>query len=288
MNNDFSYIKDDAILEVQINDRVESLTKSEFIEFMNSQQLSISSCGVLYSKKSRGLLASILDKWYSERKEFKKKMIDASKSGDKASEEFYDKRQLVQKILLNSLYGVLGLPVFRFYDLDNAESVTLSGQDIIKATGKKLNSYYKKQLVDAGVDKDTVKSNDYITYTDTDSVAGTSIVNTNLYGKISLENLFSKLEENNEEHVIDSSNREFIFPKKLKLPFYDEENKKIKTGNVDYIEKHKIFKKRFKIKTKLGKEIIVSEDHSIMVLENSRLIEKKPTELSKNDEIITI
>ena len=34
--------------------------------------------------------------------------------------KYYKVRQGVQKVLLNSLYGVLGLPMFRFYDLDNA------------------------------------------------------------------------------------------------------------------------------------------------------------------------
>ena len=36
--------------------------------------------------------------------------------------------------MLNSLYGVLGLPSFRFYDVDNAEAATLTGQTVIKTT----------------------------------------------------------------------------------------------------------------------------------------------------------
>jgi DNA polymerase elongation subunit (family B) len=35
------------------------------------------------------------------------------------------------KILSNSLYGVLGNVGFRFYDIDNATSTTLSGQAIL-------------------------------------------------------------------------------------------------------------------------------------------------------------
>jgi DNA polymerase elongation subunit (family B) len=69
---------------------------------------------------------------------------------------------LVQKILLNSLYGVLGLPAFRFYDIDNAEAVTLTGQTVIKSTAEMANIKYNKELNTPGLD-----SNIYI---DTDSV----------------------------------------------------------------------------------------------------------------------
>ena len=56
------------------------------------------------------------------------------KEGNDEQYKFYGKRQLVQKIMLNSLYGVLGLPSFRFYDIDNAEATTITGQTVIKTT----------------------------------------------------------------------------------------------------------------------------------------------------------
>ena len=62
---------------------------------------------------------------------------------------------------MNSLYGVLGLPAFRFYDLDNAEAVTNTGQSLIKFTRKIGNAYYNKELGD---------TKDYCIYIDTDSV----------------------------------------------------------------------------------------------------------------------
>jgi hypothetical protein len=43
-----------------------------------------------------------------------------------------------------SVYGVLGLPVFRFYDIDNAEAVTKTGVSTIKYTSKMGDHYYKK------------------------------------------------------------------------------------------------------------------------------------------------
>ena len=59
------------------------------------------------------------------------------------------------------MYGVLGLPVFRFYDLDNAEATTKTGQELIKFTKKIGNHFYNKEL---GTEKD------YCIYIDTDSV----------------------------------------------------------------------------------------------------------------------
>jgi DNA polymerase elongation subunit (family B) len=82
-------------------------------------------------------------------------------SGDDEKYKFYHQRQLVQKIMLNSLYGVLGLPAFRFYDIDNAEAVTLTGQTVIKTTEMIANKYYIDNIG---------KQSDYNVYTDTDSV----------------------------------------------------------------------------------------------------------------------
>ena len=54
--------------------------------------------------------------------------------GDMDKSGYFKRRQHIQKIVLNSLYGVLGLPVFRFYDVDNAEATTVTGQELIKFT----------------------------------------------------------------------------------------------------------------------------------------------------------
>jgi DNA polymerase-2 len=83
------------------------------------------------------------------------------KEGNDELYKFYSQRQLVQKIMLNSLYGVLGLPSFRFYDVDNAEATTITGQTVIKTTELIANQYYKSIIG---------KEGDYNVYTDTDSV----------------------------------------------------------------------------------------------------------------------
>jgi DNA polymerase elongation subunit (family B) len=138
-----------------------TMTRAEFDDFLKTKRLNISSNGILYITNRTGIIPEILDQWFNARKEFKDLMKKYVKEGNTELADFYDRRQHVQKILLNSIYGVLGLPIFRFYDLDNAAAVTLSGQDIIKTTAKYINSQYK--LYGA-------KPEDSCIYIDTDSV----------------------------------------------------------------------------------------------------------------------
>ena len=128
--------------------------------FLDKKTVSVSSNGVVYSLEKKGIIPSILDVWFTERQEYKKMMKKYGDKGDLEKYEYFKNRQYVQKILLNSLYGVLGLSNFRFYDIDNAEATTITGQEIIKYSEKKVNEYYNKEL---GTDKD------YVIYLDTDS-----------------------------------------------------------------------------------------------------------------------
>jgi DNA polymerase elongation subunit (family B) len=142
----FQYIQDDATLVYQFEDDRRELTKSEFFYFVTQNKFNISSNGVLYSTEKVGIIPAILTTWFAQRKEYQALKKKAKDDGDLVKMEFYNKRQHVQKILLNSLYGTLGLATFRFYDLDNAEAVTLSGQDIIKMTEKFANKLFKEKM----------------------------------------------------------------------------------------------------------------------------------------------
>jgi DNA polymerase elongation subunit (family B) len=138
------------------------ISKDNLQKYIKEADLTISSNGVLYRKDKIGCIPEILDIWFNERVEFRKLEKKYGQEGDKEKYAFYGKRQLVQKILLNSLYGVLGLPAFRFYDVDNAEAVTTTGQTVIKNSANMGNIKYNKELGTKDID-----SNIYI---DTDSV----------------------------------------------------------------------------------------------------------------------
>jgi DNA polymerase elongation subunit (family B) len=139
-----------------------TITKENLRKLLDESKYAVSSNGVLYTTDKVGCIPAILDLWFDQRVEFRKLEKKYGEAGDKEKYAFYKKRQLVQKILLNSLYGVLGLPAFRFYDVDNAEAVTLTGQTVIKSTAEMVNIKYNKEL--------GKKGEDYNIYIDTDSV----------------------------------------------------------------------------------------------------------------------
>ena len=135
--------------------------REELADVIRDSNLGVAANGVLYNQDKPGLIADILNDWFQKRVDFRKLEKQYGEAGDTEKYEFYAKRQLVQKILLNSMYGVLGLPAFRFYDIDNAEAVTITGQIVIKKTAEMANIKYWKELG---------TKDDYNVYIDTDSI----------------------------------------------------------------------------------------------------------------------
>jgi DNA polymerase elongation subunit (family B) len=143
------------------NDGEYEYDRTQLEEVIKNGNLGVAANGVIYNQDKPGLIADILDTWFKQRVEFRKLEKKYGEAGDTEKYEFYGKRQLVQKILLNSMYGVLGLPAFRFYDIDNAEAVTITGQTVIKKTAEMANIKYWKELG---------TKDDYNVYIDTDSI----------------------------------------------------------------------------------------------------------------------
>ncbi len=168
-----------------VNDKVKgTFNNKELKELLTKHKISIAINGVIYKNKTKGLIPSILEKWFDERVEYKKLTKKYGNEGDTEKYEYFNRRQHIQKIVLNSLYGALGLPVFRFYDKDNVEATTLTGQKLIKFTQKMANHYYNTELND---------KEDYCIYTDTDSV---------FYSAIPLiKNKYPNVDLNNEEFM---------------------------------------------------------------------------------------
>ena len=151
---------------VQEDEVIAKMTTSELRKYLEDNEISISSNGILYRVDKQGLIPAILKKWFEERVEYRKLAKKFGQQGDEDKYGYFDRRQLIQKIMLNSLYGALGLPVFRFYDVDNAEATTMTGQSLIKFSKKITNHFYNKELDD---DKD------YVIYIDTDSIFASAV-----------------------------------------------------------------------------------------------------------------
>jgi DNA polymerase elongation subunit (family B) len=107
--------------------------------FDSHQSLMISANGTIFTYEKEGIIPGLLKRWYAERKEMQAKLKDCIKAGNKVEEEYWDKRQLVKKINLNSLYGAILNPHCRFFDKRIGQSTTLTGRAIARHMASKVN-----------------------------------------------------------------------------------------------------------------------------------------------------
>tara|TARA_Y100001963_G_scaffold8167_1_gene10681 strand:- start:212 stop:1351 length:1140 start_codon:yes stop_codon:yes gene_type:complete len=110
-----------------------------------------------------------MEKIYNERVIFKKRMLTAKQEFEKSPSKKLEKEiarcnniQMAKKIQLNSAYGAIGNNYFRYYKLENAEAITLSGQVSIRWIENKMNEYLNNLLATDQVD--------YVIASDTDSI----------------------------------------------------------------------------------------------------------------------
>jgi len=107
--------------------------------FESHQSLMLSANGTIFTYEKEGIIPGLLKRWYAERKEMQAKLKDCIKAGNKIEEEYWDKRQLVKKINLNSLYGAILNPHCRFFDKRIGQSTTLTGRAIARHMAGKVN-----------------------------------------------------------------------------------------------------------------------------------------------------
>ena len=125
--------------------------------------------GAQYRKDIHGFLPEIMQKIYDERTLYKKKMLQAKRDNEvspsaKLQRDIskFNNIQMARKIQLNSAYGAIGNQYFRYYNLSNAEAITLSGQVSIRWIENKMNKYLNKIL--------KTEEEDYVIASDTDSI----------------------------------------------------------------------------------------------------------------------
>ena len=107
--------------------------------FESNQPWVLSANGTIFTYEKEGIIPGLLKRWYSERKEMQAKLKEAINAGNKIEEEYWDKRQLVKKINLNSLYGAILNSGCRFFDKRIGQSTTLTGRQIVKHMAGKVN-----------------------------------------------------------------------------------------------------------------------------------------------------
>jgi len=129
--------------------------------FESNQPWMLSANGTIFTYEKEGVIPGLLKRWYAERKDMQAKLKECIKAENKIEEEYWDKRQLVKKINLNSLYGAILNPGCRFFDKRIGQSTTLTGRRIARHMASKVNEYVAGEYDYLG------KS---VIYGDTDSV----------------------------------------------------------------------------------------------------------------------
>lgn len=107
--------------------------------FETNKPWMLSANGTIFTYEVEGIIPGLLKRWYAERKELQAKLKEAIKAENKIEEEYWDKRQLVKKINLNSLYGAILNAGCRFFDKRIGQSTTLTGRQIARHMASKIN-----------------------------------------------------------------------------------------------------------------------------------------------------
>ena len=133
--------------------------------FLKEKNLTMTPNGSLYTRKKQGFLPALMEKMYTDRVKYKDLMIKEQKKGKAADTNKlaqYHNMQINLKIALNSAYGALGNQWFRFYDVRNAEAVSVAGQLSIRWAERAVNQYLNKIM--------ETENDDYVIASDTDSL----------------------------------------------------------------------------------------------------------------------
>ena len=141
------------------NETVHSAAEIWRMIFDSNQPWMLSANGTIFTHEVEGVIPGLLKRWYAERKDMQKKAREFEGTDD-VQFEYWDKRQLVKKINLNSLYGAILNPGCRFFDKRIGQSTTLTGRAIAQHMDAYVNECITGRYDHVG---------DSIIYGDTDS-----------------------------------------------------------------------------------------------------------------------
>ena len=200
--------KEDVTIEKLLN-------KECNLSYLKQQNNTVCPNGTKFKRDRQGFLPELMEKFYDERKAWKKKMIEYQKEREVCTDrkrkreldtliKRANNNQMVRKIALNSAYGALANQYFAFFSVDLAEAITTSGQLIIKWSERTINDFMNKTL--------GTENEDFVIAMDTDSVY------------ITMDKLVKQVlpEETDKNKIIDFlNNAEGMFEKVLAEGFDD-------------------------------------------------------------------
>ena len=149
---DFAYNIDNlpdkfkVIIDPTFANREEEITKKQLIDKVKEQGLicTINGCFYKSHESELSVYSEVENFLMASRREYKKKMFEAKQANKKDLQAMYNNCQAVYKIFANALYGVLGNNAFRYFNVDMARTITLSGQEVAKHAILEGNAFVNK------------------------------------------------------------------------------------------------------------------------------------------------
>lgn len=211
--------------------------------------------------------------------------------------------ELGMKLLGNGLYGCCANRFFYFYNMALAGDITGECRNLTKTMWHNLEHFFHETLWERkdlwekfNFKLDESKHDWYRTqptsvYSDTDSIFSKGLLlikdDKNIENKVTIETLFNQSYSKFGLTDISKNNQEIVKCDKKVLNWTKENG--LQYVPIKYIMRHKVSKEQFKIKTKSGKEIIVTGDHSCIVFRDGKQITIKAKDINKNtDKILSI
>lgn len=231
--------------------------------------------------------------WSKEdiQKEIEKLKEDAKEY--KRKSDFYNATQLALKTVLNQTYGAFAQEHFILFSNAVANAITAAGRDLTQMMNATIEDYFYNKFhndteLHEKLDVASVEpiphddNNIVVVYGDTDSCSKDTIIETE-NGKITIEQWYN-------DNIINGSNGSTLQGHES-VKCYDKilnYNNKLEYVPVKRIIRHKVKKEKWCLKTSSGKEIIITNDHSMIVFRDNQKIEVKPSQILLSDKILTI
>lgn len=201
------------------------------------------------------------------------------------------------KLLMNSCYGGSSHQSFYWYNMAMANDITGEGRNLIHMMEDKtieaINDFVNRKDIHErlGVTVDEKKYNDliinnekmvYTIYQDTDSLKFDSLIRTN-NGTKTIEQLYN---ENIDKPMGGTIvGHESVGCDDLVLNYKDG---KLQFNKVKRVIRHKVTKKKWRLRSASGKEVICTNDHSLVVFRDGVQTVVKPYEIQKGDKVLTV
>lgn len=257
--------------------------------------------------------------WYGEKKEFTddiKKFLkenyptvdiynlsldDLRKFRDTIEQkrEEYFLLEIANKQLGNAAYGACANQFFYFYNVRLAADITGESRALTKFMWNRLEKFFHEDIWERkdlwkrfnfALDpskKEWYKDKIVSTYSDTDSNFSKSLLLIDKKNKMTIESAFDMC--NKESGIFHTTrwSQEMVRGNGHTVKNYKDG--KIVDVPIRFIMRHHTPKKMYKIKTKSGKETIVTEDHSCIVFRNGKQMSIKAKDINiKTDKILSL